>query len=100
MTALRWTDQALEDLTSIRDFIARDAPGYAEIVVERIFESAERLVDFPLSGRVVPEFEQPDIRELIPGVYRIVYRVREGRVDILTVFHSARLLTSSHLFGA
>ena len=100
MTALHWTEQALEDLVSIRDFIARDAPGYAQVVVDRIFESAERLAEFPLSGRIVPEFEQAELREVILGVYRVVYRVREGEVSILTVFHSARLLGASHLFGA
>ena len=85
---------------SIRDFIARDAPGYAQVVVDRIFESAERLAEFPLLGRIVPEFEQAELREVILGVYRVVYRVREGEVSILTVFHSARLLGASHLFGA
>jgi toxin ParE1/3/4 len=49
VTQVVWTDQALADLVSIRDFIARDAPGYADVVVDRIFESVERLVDFPLS---------------------------------------------------
>ena len=56
MTALHWTEQALEDLVSIRDFIARDAPGYAQVVVDRIFESAERLAEFPLSD-VLPAGE-------------------------------------------
>lgn len=41
----------------IRNFSAPDAPGYADIVVDRIFESAERLRDFPQSGRIVPEFQ-------------------------------------------
>lgn len=100
MSFLRWTPQALEDVASIRDFIARDAPGYANVVVDRIFESVERLQDYPQSGRVVPEFEQPDLREIILGVYRIVYQVGEQHVAILTVYHSARLLTSADLPGA
>ena len=52
----------------------------------------ERLTDFPRSGRVVPEFERSDIRELIVQSYRIVYRVRGEDVEILTVHHGARLL--------
>lgn len=74
-------------------------PGYANVVVDRIFESVERLRDYPQSGRVVPEFEPPDLREIILGVYRIVYRGGDPHVVILTVYHSARLLTSADLPG-
>jgi plasmid stabilization system protein ParE len=97
VTPVRWTPQALEDVAGIRDFIARDAPGYAGLVVDRIFESVERLHQSPQSGRIVPEFEEPDLREVLLGVYRIVYRVTPKRVSILTVYHSARLLGPSDL---
>jgi toxin ParE1/3/4 len=52
-----WSDQSLEDIEEIRRYIQRDSQVYAEMFVDRIFESAERLLDHPLSGRVVPEFE-------------------------------------------
>ena len=61
------------------------------------FQAVERLENFPLSGRIVPEFGQEYIREIIFGSYRIVYLVGEEEVSILTVFHSSRLLKVSDL---
>ena len=67
---------------------------------ERVFAAVKRLEAFPRSGRVVPEIGQEDIREIIFGSYRIVYVVSEGEVNMLTVFHAARLLRSSDLPGS
>ena len=67
--------------------------------VERVFAAVKRLEVFPRSGRIVPEIGQEDIREIIFGSYRIVYVVGEEEVDILTVFHAARLLRPSDLPG-
>jgi plasmid stabilization system protein ParE len=50
----------------------------------------DRLREFPESGRVVPERNEIAVRELIEGSYRIVYEVREARVEILTVFRTSR----------
>jgi toxin ParE1/3/4 len=85
-----WTEQAQVDLVNIRDYIARDSSGYAEVVVDRIFEGVDRLAEFPLSGRLVPEVQDERMREVILGSYRIVYRVRADVVEVLTVFHSSR----------
>jgi addiction module RelE/StbE family toxin len=87
-----WTRQAIEDLEEIRRFIARDSEHYAALVRRRLVEAVERLEVFPLSGRVVPEFGREAIREVIWGNYRIVYRVRESLVEVVTVFHGSRLL--------
>lgn len=92
-----WSDQSLEDIDEIRRYIQRDSHTYAELFVDRVFESAERLVDYPLSGRVVPEFDDPTLREVILGSYRIVHRVRQGTISIITVFHTARLLKPEHI---
>ncbi|MCC5599234.1 type II toxin-antitoxin system RelE/ParE family toxin [Nostoc favosum] len=92
MAQVSWTSQALTDLEAIGDFIARDAPSFAQVFVDRVFQSVERLQQFPLSGRVVPEIAQEDIREIIFGNYRIVYLVSNDEVNILTVFHSSRQL--------
>ena len=81
------------------DFIARDAPGVAQVFVERVFAAVTRLEAFPRSGRVVPEIGQEDLREMIFGSYRIVYVVSEDEANILTVFHAARLLRPSDLPG-
>ena len=99
MARVRWSNQALADLEAIGDFIARDAPSVAQVFVERVFTAVTRLEAFPRSGRVVPEIGQEDIREIIFGSYRIVYVISEDEVNILTVFHAARLLRPSDLPG-
>jgi len=99
MAQIRWTNQALDDVEAIGNFIVRDAPSFAEIFVDRIFESVERLEAFPRSERIVPEFAQDDIREIIFGSYRIVYLVSGDEISILTVFHSSRQLRPSDLVG-
>jgi addiction module RelE/StbE family toxin len=97
MARINWTSQALTDLEAIGDFIARDAPNFAQVMVDRIFESVERLEAFPRSGRIVPEINQENIREIILGSYRIVYLLRDENVFILTVFHASRLLKPSNI---
>ena len=69
--------------------------GDASAFVRRLRQSVERLRMFPYSGRVMPELRREDIRELLRGNYRIIYRLAEHRVEILTVYHSARLLDES-----
>ena len=93
MTAIIWSPRALKDLESIRDYIAQDSVRYADLVVARIVSSVERLRNFPESGRVVPELNRPDLREVIVRPYRVVYRIRDGMVEIATVFRATRLLT-------
>lgn len=97
MANIIWTTQALIDVESIGDYIARDAPSIAKIVVAQILNSVERLENFPRSGRIVPEIEQDNIREIILSSYRIVYFLDKNEVKILTVFHSSKLLSLSNL---
>ncbi|MFI5403454.1 MAG: type II toxin-antitoxin system RelE/ParE family toxin [Planctomycetota bacterium] len=91
MTPLTWSPRSIADLEAIASFIACDSPAYANIVVRRIVASVARLASFPQSGRIVPEFGRPDLREVIVRPYRVVYRVRQGAVEIATVVHSARV---------
>jgi plasmid stabilization system protein ParE len=88
---LRWTRRAREDLASIRAFITEESPNYAALVIGRIIGATDRLAQFPESGRSVPEFARPDVREVIYRPYRIVYRlVGTDELHILTVHHGAR----------
>ncbi len=82
---LVWTSRALADLEAICDYIARDRPVAAERWVAELMAVAERAGALPLSGRAVPEFGRDDIRELIKKTYRVVYRVTQARVEVLTV---------------
>jgi plasmid stabilization system protein ParE len=87
-----WMPQAVSDLEAVKEYIERDSPLYALLVVERLFNAVTQLTQFPESGRVVPELGRPAVRELIRGAYRIVYRVDPDAVRVVTVFHSSRLL--------
>ena len=71
--------------------MARDSAHYADLVVERIVAAVARLESHPLSGRMVPEIGDQSLREVIHGSYRIVYRLKPDVVEIVTVFHGARL---------
>lgn len=97
MTRLVWTRAALEDVQSIRAYIARDSASYGRIVAERLFSAVDHLRVHPLSGRVVPELGQPILREVIEPPYRIVYRVRADVLEVLAVVHSARQFPVSYL---
>jgi len=92
VTKLIWSPQSVRDLENIRDYIAADSPRYAALVVERIIQGVERLTSFPESGRVVPERNDPLLREIIIRPYRVVYRLRADAVEIATVFRASRML--------
>lgn len=94
MTAVRWTSQAADDLQAIYDFIERDSPHYARLVVEEIISIIDRLQRFPKMGRIVPERSREDLREVIKGPYRIVYKVDKA-VQILTIFRGSKLFPPS-----
>ncbi len=89
---VRWTDTALRHLSAIHDYITQDSPVYARSMVDRPTARSRQIGDFPLSGRVVPESEAEDIREVMESSYGIIYRVRSEQVDVLAVVHGARQL--------
>ena len=91
MTPIRWSPEAVADLESIRDFIARDSEHYARLVIQRLVASVDQLSEFPSLGRVVPEIRSEHLRELIVGSHRLVYRVQQDAVEIVTVFRASRL---------
>ncbi len=97
MANIVWSPQSLRDLDSIAEYIARDSPYYAKIFVERITHQTLYLKQFPFMGRPVPESSNSTHRELIYKKYRIIYQASEERVNILTVFHTARLLDTDTL---
>lgn len=71
MRAILWTPRARADLAAISAFIDQDSPHYAAVVVSRIIAATDRLASFPESGRAVPEFENPQVREVVLRPYRI-----------------------------
>ena len=97
MAQVTWTPQGADDLETITEFIAVDSPHYASLFAMDVLAAVERLAVFPQSGRIVPELNAPEIKEILFGTYRIVYRVKGDLVEILTVCHGARLLDPSKL---
>lgn len=87
-----WAPLARLDLRNIFDYIAQDDPLAARRTVDSIIEAVGRLDAFPESGRIVLEFGEPRIREIVRRPFRIVYRLRteQSAVEILRVWHSAR----------
>ncbi|MDE0206144.1 MAG: type II toxin-antitoxin system RelE/ParE family toxin [Candidatus Tectomicrobia bacterium] len=87
-----WTNTATQHLLAIYAHIAQDAPRYGQRMVERLTERSEQIAAFPLSGRMVPEYEVAGVREVIERPYRIICRIKSDQIDILAVLHSARTL--------
>ena len=85
-----WTEPAWQDLEAAADFIARDSESYAAGLVQEVKESVTSLTQFAERGRMVPEFRNQGIRELLVGSYRLVYEVSDDRVLILALIHGAR----------
>ena len=84
-----WSPQSLRDLAGIHKYIGMGSERYADLTVARIFAAVERLINFPQSGRMVPERDEPDIREVIVGRFRVVYRIR-NTIEVVTVFQASR----------
>lgn len=91
--------QALDDLDSTAEYLARHSAKLASVFIEKAFSKPDTLKRFPRIGRKVPELDNDACRELIMGKYRIVYLiVSESRIDILTVHDSSRPLPPSFMF--
>ena len=92
MVRIIWSPDAAVDLETICDYIAKDSEHYARLFAQGIINVIERLLIFPESGRIVPEYNQKDLREIIFQNYRIVYMIKSDTVEIVTITHGARLI--------
>jgi toxin ParE1/3/4 len=93
--ALVWSDRARTDLREIARYIGRSNPGNARAFVLRLQVRARIAAKTPRAGRRVPEFDADDIREVIEGSYRIIYRIAPRRVEVVAVIEGHRLLRSN-----
>lgn len=89
-----WLPGSLQNVEDIQLYLAVHDMQSAKRWVERLHDRIMRAAAMPFSGRMVPEFEEPTIREVFEGPYRIVYKVRSGEMRILTVVHGRRQLPS------
>lgn len=88
---LRWTERAARDLTAIGEYIAADNPA-ARAWVEKLRQRALEASKMPRTGRIVPEIARHDVREVFQRTCRIVYRVVDDGIVVLTVFEGHRLV--------
>lgn len=86
-----WTQNAIEHLANIYEYIALNSAMYAKGMVDKITRRSGQIADLPFSGRKVPEYDAEDIRELIEAPYRIIYRIKPDQIDVLAVIHGAQL---------
>ena len=91
---VRWAETATQDLEEAAAFIARDSRYYAADLVREVWAATRSLRIFAERGRMVPEIDALDIREIFIRNYRLIYQVTADRVFILAFVHGARDLTT------
>ncbi|MEA1912191.1 MAG: type II toxin-antitoxin system RelE/ParE family toxin [Spirochaetota bacterium] len=87
-----WSPLSLDRASEITEYISLDNRSAAEKWIENVFAKVDILQSSPRAGRIVPEIEREEIRELIYGNYRIIYRIEKVRVSILTIRHGKQIL--------
>lgn len=92
MVKIRWSPKAVGEFSRICEHIAKNSEYYAYLLAKNIFKRIEQLKLFRYSGRVVPEYNQKNLRELIYQNYRIVYRIKKDVIEIIWITHGAHLL--------
>lgn len=85
-----WTVGARVALGEAIAYVAGEAPGRARALLERVLHSAASLADLSERGRIVPESDDPAVRELLVRPYRLLYRVNPGEVQIIALLHERR----------
>lgn len=91
---VQWTPIAVDDLMAAHRYIGNDSRQYADAVIRNILDIAESLGEYPLRGRVVPEFNDPVVRQITIQNYRLIHRVRRDAVQIVAIIHGSRDLAA------
>ncbi|MCB0519658.1 MAG: type II toxin-antitoxin system RelE/ParE family toxin [Lewinellaceae bacterium] len=101
MAQATWSLQAIDDLSDLEDYLALSSKRHATLIVDAILDAVILLEKFPQLGRVVPEMNSPNLRELIIKKYRVVYYLNfHDQVEIVTIRHSSKPLGETPLpFG-
>ena len=93
--AVIWADSAIAALISAAEYIASDSPSYAAALVAGASKTAQSLGTLSSRGRLVPEYRNPNIREVFVGSYRLIYHVSHDRIEIVVFIHGARDFSAS-----
>ena len=92
MATIKWASQARADLEKLSDYYRSMAPAYAEVFEEKLLLATRQLEVFALSGRVIPEIGDEQLREVLYRGYRIMYHadIAGEEVEILAILHSSQ----------
>lgn len=85
-----WAESAVDDLDGIAGYIARDSQNYAAAFVIEMRDAARSLAHLGERGRIVPEWNDQSIRELLVENYRLIYKLSGSTVSIIGIVHAAR----------
>ncbi len=94
-----WSPLAIDRVSEIANYIAKDKPSAAEKWINTVFSKVEQLELSPEIGRIVPELSNSQFRELIYGNYRIIYRIEKEQISILTIRHGKQILPINEIMA-
>jgi toxin ParE1/3/4 len=90
VVTVHWTSVAFRQFRGIVDYVAAFSPSAGSTLADRITQALDNLETFPRLGRMVPDYQDEAIRELIVGDYRVVYRLVGDEVRIIAVLHGSQ----------
>ena len=94
-----WSPLAVDRSSEIADYIAQDKPSAAEKWINTVFSKVEQLESSPEIGRIVPELNNAQFREIIYGNYRIIYRIEKKQISVLTIRHGKQILPINEIMA-
>ena len=94
---IEWSPLAIEKVIEMAEYIALDKPDVALKWANDIFDSTDKLREYPRIGRIVPELQKDEYRELIEGNYRVIYLIGHFKISVLTVRHGKQQLSLDEL---
>jgi len=89
MAEIIWSELAKDHLQEIDSYISKGSPFYSIIFIDKLIASIDKLRLFPRCGRIVPEFQKENLREIFFHKYRVVYSIDDDIVKILAIIHGA-----------
>ncbi len=99
MVKVTWSKQAIEDIHRVREYYLEFSTTFSSKLVDQIFEKEALISQHPEIGRIVPELNNQNFREIIFRNFRIIYAIFDSfRITILTVHESSRPLSSISIF--
>lgn len=90
--SIRWSPRAASNFEGICEYIAKDSKYYAALFAKKVNAIVRAIPQFPKAGRIVPEYNDENLREKIYESYRIVYRIKAEVIEIVAICHGARRL--------